>query len=453
MGQMGEAEPAYNQAHKLLIALVEEHGKVTKYRAGLATSYHNLGGLYQATGRPKAAEVAYLKGLKVCVLLCKISQNPGPQSQLALSQSNLGTLYSATGRSKLAEETHKAALKTWRQLAAKHPLVAKYHVGVASSTLNLSRVYSRTGRLKEADGSSGEALLTLERLDKEHPLVHQYKYLLSEVHNHLGGLNRARGRPCEAEVEYRRALDICKELAAKHPKLLRYVRGAGEVEYNLGLLLLQNRNDAGAALECFTPAVEYLEKAFWQGGKHSRARRTLWNALGHRAIALTRLGRLPEALQDWDRTLNLDDGKLTLKMLYYRVETWNKARKEAVEFARSGEHARAAALAQALAAQRSLPAEFCYQVAAVYALAIAAARKDVARPAAERDRLAREYATRALDLLKQANAAGYFKAPANLAKLKQDRDFDALRPLDDFRRLLSAVEGKSGDAPPGRGPK
>jgi tetratricopeptide (TPR) repeat protein len=453
LGRTGEAEPAYNQAHGLLIALAKEHGKVTEYRAQLATSYHNLGGLYQATGRLKAAEEAYQEGLKVCRLLCKLSQNPGPQSQLALSQSNLGTVYSATGRPKLAEETHKAALKTWRQLAAKHPLVANYHFGVARSTLNLGRVYSRTERLKEAEGNYGEALLTLERLDKEHPLVHRYKDLLSEVHNHLGGLNRARGRPWEAEAAYRRALDIRTKLAGKHPELFRFVRGAGEVAYNLGLVFLRDRDDAGGALKCFTPAVDYLQKAFSQGGPHSGARATLCKALGHRAIALTRLGRLPEALRDWDRALKLDNGKLHFPMLLSRAETLSKARQEAVEFARSGEHARAAALAQALAAQRSLTAKFCYQVAAVYALAFAAARKDVARPEAERARLAEEHATRALDLLKRANAAGYFKAPANLAKLKHDPDFDTLRPRDDFKRLLSAVEGKAGDAPPGRGPK
>jgi eukaryotic-like serine/threonine-protein kinase len=452
-GRMGEAEPAYNQAHDLRIALVKEHGKVTEHRAQLATSYHNLGGLYQATGRLKAAEEAYQEGLKVCLLLCKISQDPGPQSQLALSHSNLGTLYSATDRPKLAEKAHQTALEKWRQLAAKHPLVTTYHFGVARSTLNLGRVYSRTERLKEAEGSYGEALLTLERLDKEHPLVHKNKYLLSEVHNHLGGLNRARGRPCEAEAEYRRALDIRKELAAKHPKLFRFARGAGEVAYNLGLVLLRDRHDAGAALKCFAPAVDYLQEAFSQGGPHSGARTTLCKALGHRAIALTRLERYAEALRDWDQALGLDDGRLGFPMLISRAETLKKARQEAVEFARSGEHARAAALAQALAAQRSLSAEFFYQVAAVYALAFAAARKDVARPAAERDKLAKEYATRALELLKRANAAGYFKAPANLAKLKHDPDFDTLRPRDDFRRLLSAAEGKSGDAPPGRGPK
>src|SRR5262249_40561342 len=158
---------AYNQAHDLLIALVEEHGKVTKYRAQLAESYHNLGGFYQATGRLKAAEKAYQEGLKVCLLLCKISRDPGPQSQLALTQSNLGTLYSATNRKKPAEEAYKAALETWRQLAAKHPLVTKHHSNVARSALNMGLAYTRTNLLKEAEVSYREALLTLKRLVQE----------------------------------------------------------------------------------------------------------------------------------------------------------------------------------------------------------------------------------------------------------------------------------------------
>jgi tetratricopeptide (TPR) repeat protein len=329
----------------------------------------------------------------------------------------------------------------------------KHHTDVALSALNLGLVYTRTRRLKEAEGSYEESLLTLKRLVEEHPLVPEYEYLLSRVHNHLGGLNRARGRPCEAEAAYRRALDIRKKLTKKHSKLFRFARGAGEAAYNLGNFLLRDRDDAGAAIPYYALADDYLQKALSQGGEHSGARTTLCRALSYRAIALTRLGRYGEALQDWGRAFELVDGRLGLLLLGHRDNTMDKARQEAIRLARGGEHSPAAALAQALAAQRSLPAELDYQVAAVYALATAAARKDVARSAAERDRLAREYAARALDLLKRVNAAGYFKAPANLAKLRQDPDFDTLRPRDEFKRLLSDVEGKSGNSPPGRGPK
>jgi hypothetical protein len=50
--------------------------------------------------------------------------------------------------------------------------------------------------------------------------------------------------------------------------------------------------------------------------------------------------------------------------------------------------------------------------------------------------LAKSYAARALDLLRQAVARGYKDA----ALMKKDPDLDPLRQRDDYRKLLAEVE-------------
>src|SRR5262249_52854158 len=57
-------------------------------------------------------------------------------------------------------------------------------------------------------------------------------------------------------------------------------------------------------------------------------------------------------------------------------------------------------------------------------------------PGADAARLAKEEADRAMAWLKQASSAGYRDA----AHMKKDKDLDALRDREDFRKLLAELE-------------
>jgi hypothetical protein len=75
----------------------------------------------------------------------------------------------------------------------------------------------------------------------------------------------------------------------------------------------------------------------------------------------------------------------------------------------------------------------------VYALCSASVLKEGNRPRSERTALAEQYAARAVGLLGRARQAGYFKVPANLAKLKADTDLDPLRLREDFKKILAEL--------------
>jgi hypothetical protein len=95
-----------------------------------------------------------------------------------------------------------------------------------------------------------------------------------------------------------------------------------------------------------------------------------------------------------------------------------------------------------VAESKGLTGATLYALAGAYALSSAAAFKDGKVPAADRDKLAGQYAARAVQLLRQAQAAGHFRTRAHLAGLKKDADLDPLRSRADFKELLARLEKK-----------
>jgi hypothetical protein len=108
-----------------------------------------------------------------------------------------------------------------------------------------------------------------------------------------------------------------------------------------------------------------------------------------------------------------------------------------VALARSGDHARVAVEADALADATSIPVgERSYNLACAEALASAAARNDPKLEPAERSRCSERLAARAVFLLDRSRVAGYFRDPAQVDGLRNDADLDPLRARPDFQALM-----------------
>jgi hypothetical protein len=73
------------------------------------------------------------------------------------------------------------------------------------------------------------------------------------------------------------------------------------------------------------------------------------------------------------------------------------------------------------------------------ALAAGAAGKDDSLTPAERQKLAGQYAARALELLKRADGAGLFRDRERLRQLRTAQELAPLHSRDDFRRWLSGL--------------
>jgi hypothetical protein len=101
-----------------------------------------------------------------------------------------------------------------------------------------------------------------------------------------------------------------------------------------------------------------------------------------------------------------------------------------------GEHAGAAEAAADLARVAYEPAGDAYKAACFFSRCVPLVEKDAKLPEAQRKELAKTYADRALEALRQAVANGY----KDTANMKKDTALDPLRGRDDFQKLLAELE-------------
>jgi tetratricopeptide (TPR) repeat protein len=141
------------------------------------------------------------------------------------------------------------------------------------------------------------------------------------------------------------------------------------------------------------------------------------HALSGRAEALTGLKRYAEAAADWDKAVEISPQRTEPRMARAACRVQAGQVKEGI------------AEAEELLAKNA-DANTSYNVACIFA--IAAERRD--EP--DGPLLKEERAQRAITLLSQAVAKGY----KNVAHMKQDKELDALRDRDDFKKLLAKLE-------------
>jgi eukaryotic-like serine/threonine-protein kinase len=117
--------------------------------------------------------------------------------------------------------------------------------------------------------------------------------------------------------------------------------------------------------------------------------------------------------------------------------------------ARNGRRPDAAATAERLAAVESKAieskrAENLVRAAEIFAFCLVAPRTATSpAPESEAKALDDHYAVRAVELLAQAKAIGYFKDPVQRAALTKNQNLDPLRTRDDFKQLLAESDPKT----------
>ena len=103
------------------------------------------------------------------------------------------------------------------------------------------------------------------------------------------------------------------------------------------------------------------------------------------------------------------------------------------------EHARATEQSREMKVRTGDPGSIPYVVARVYAASAKVYRGDAQLSDADRDRFGERYAVKAVELLGQAAAHGYFESDANRAKFLADPDLAVLHDRADFRAMLTRL--------------
>lgn len=353
----------------------------------------------------------------------RFRRRPEDQRSLAAAYGNLGTLCVDGGQFKEAEAAFQQACIVWKALATSHPGVVEHHEYLGVGYHNLAYLQRKTGRATEAAESYQQALIVYQNLAADHPKVLHYQNRVATTHTNLGTIYRELGQLPRAEQANRNALAIFAKLAASHPDLPEYRVKLGALQGNLGILLA-DANQHPAALKSFDQAIETLTPLL---RTEREAPGYLGNAYRGKASTLTKLGRYSESVASWRRALELETGSNRALVLLNL----------ACALGRAGDHAAAVAEAEQLEKNQASRGTSPYHLARIYSLASLAVARDSALPETDRNKQADRYAGRALDYLGKAAAAGYFKHPANLARLKKDPDLDALRSHEVFKQLIA----------------
>jgi tetratricopeptide (TPR) repeat protein len=351
---------------------------------------------------------------------------------LAIQYHNLGICYRRAKKTAEAEAAYQQALDHEEVLVGKDAERVDYQLALAKTMNALGTLYLDNQKLSQAKKAYEKALNIRSHIVDQYPKENEYLSDLSLSFLASGLMYQILGDTGKAEDYYQSALTITKDLVKKQPVSLFYNESLAGSYLSLGRSANENGNHE-SALESYASAQPILEGVLKKEPNQFRAKDCLCKIHWRRAEALSKLARHDEAAREWDQALKLDNGRSGALIRCSR----------AAGIARSSNHARATAEADALSRNGSLDGDAFYDLITTYALAAAAIGNDAMLPRAERDQLADQYVTRGLELLSKAIAAGYL-SPAKIIQLKKDKELERLRQREGFSKLLAQLQGSNG---------
>jgi len=437
LGQRDEGEAAYQQAVTLLEKLLDESPGDPSLLNELGETHNALGLVYHSLDRWPQAEAAFQRG--VALLAQREPENPLPlknRHTLAGIYSHLVVLYRQTGDLDKAEAAFVKCKALSEDLLAGDPRDVKALTLLAACHGNVGLVYGAKGSTREAEAAYQKAVELYQQLSRRDPEVVSLQKSLAQAHNNLGLLYAQTRQSDEAGVHYRQSLALNKAVFDDHPRVAAFRVELGGSYSNMAAHVRRTRS-AEASLEWTARAIDTLGPALEQDARSLTARFFLFDALMGRGYALVGLGRREDAARDWRQMLELSEGQPDIRMRLYRP----------LALAFLGEHARATAEIETLVTEGHTQGRNPLLFAKVHSLSSAAAA-DARLPPAEQEQLADRYGGRAVELLRKAQAAGFFQDPGQLPQLKESKDFNAIRSRPDFQRLLAELEKASEKKPP-----
>lgn len=411
--------------------LTEQHPRDLDYQSYLAVALSNLGALYYMTERLDQAEAPYQGALAIRKRL--VREHPQEleyQRDLAASYNNLALLFATRGRTDPAESMYREALALQQRLADDHPRILDHQLQLARSHLNLGDLYTNAGRAGPAEQAFLGGNTILQHQAAANPEAVEIAHDLVASWLNLGEIYRATGRAGLAADAYKEARTLADSLIQKHPELVELAIFLGGAESGTATVL-RDTGKFQEALPWYGKAIRRLKAVLEKQAESLDARKLLTEAYCRRALALAKLSQRAEAEGDLKQAREFDKGQGYREVRLCQAQL----------LAATGNHAQATAEAAEFANDEKLFPRDWYDLACVYSLAAAAAKDDAAIPT-EGSQLAERHAGRAVELLRKAQATGYFAAPALAQQLKRDTDLKALQAREDFQNLAADLERK-----------
>jgi tetratricopeptide (TPR) repeat protein len=390
-GDPTRARRAWEQQRDIAKA-VETEFATDAGRAVLAQSHSTIAVLLMETGKPAEALEAFQKALAIQQKLA--DANPAVadyQSDLALSHNNIGTVLLRTAKPEEALTAWRKALAVNQALADAHPTSAGFQSALAGTHNNIGDLLSQTAKPAEALEAHQKALAIRQKLANAHSAVAAYQSELAASHSSIGYLLSQAGKKAEALEAHQKALALRQKLSDAHPAVTRFQRSLAQTHNLLGRLLAGEQRFA-EAFTAIDAGLAIRQKLAVADPKNTEYATDLGYSHAYRGWALIRSGQPSQAAADLRRAVAL----------------WAKAKAPNTET--RFERARAQALLSGLGGEAK---------SGVTAADAAA------------------FAEQSVAALGDAIHAGWNR-PDEL----KEPDFDPLRNLENFKKLLAKLDTK-----------
>jgi len=462
-GRYPEAKQHYQQGLEIFTKLIEDFPDSSDYLRGLARCQNNYGLLMSELGQLSKAEGIYRQALSNYQQLnVETSTSPIFRNELAWSNRNLAILLADTGNAKSAIEHYVAAIEILKTLAEDFRAVPEYRLDLAANLDGLAVVLADEGQTEEAKSRYEQSLAILQPLASVFTSLPEIRFQLARTSNNLGVLLFITHQHEDAERQCRLAADELTKLIERFVEVPKYLQELSRSCNNLGVIHAQLQNftvadswhlraletqqrladqfpdapsyrvDLGGSycnfanlqrdrgkpedsLHWYEQAISQLSIVVLEHPSHATANQFLRNAHSGRAVAFQMKSKLDEALQDWNRAIELTE---PAQQVAYRAA-------RAVVLAHLGEIDSAVDEVSELASSDHWNAVYWYNFACVFS---------VASGKVEDNR--QEYADRAMNLLQKSIDTGWRDA----VHLKEDADLEPLRDREDFHELVKSIE-------------
>jgi serine/threonine-protein kinase len=441
LGNTTVAEQADRQALEVLSRLVADHPAEPVYRDMLAQVHQELGAVLRDQLRWPEFEREHRAATALWDGLAREQPEIAEyRSKLGDAHGRLGDHYRLQGRVDEAKAAFRQARDIADRLVGEHPEVSAYQESLATILHALAQLQKhRAQDLPAATALDQRAVEITEQLARDHPEMTKYQLGLGEKLAFLGYDFTWERKFPQAEEALQRSVAILEKLAANHPQDLKIAAALGYT-YQVMQDVLRFRGDEQSALEWSSRCIQVLRslarrdpRNVWIG------RRQLASAVAERGEAWTRLGRLAEALADFEEVMELTHGTRD-EELFRVFRALTKARVgDLSALAVLGEQVRdilKAGEGRGGVTAYSFYYMIYYDAACVHAALAQLALQDQGRPPAERQQLADRDLERALDLLDKARSSDEFKEMIRLDEVRRERLLGPLGSHPRFQLLM-----------------
>jgi serine/threonine-protein kinase len=426
--QLQVAEAGYKRAVAISESLVADYPDRSEFAQEYAGSLNSLGYLYMITERPEQAEASFRQSIAIRQKL--VADHPRDAAYrfgLARVLNNQGILYTRTSRGGDSEAALKRASALGRELLEESPADRPLRQFMVKVVMNLGNLPGRVLRSVELDATTDGAVTLARGLIKEQPRSVEFRSLLAASLRAQGSYYARTGRPDRADAANHEALTIQRRLVEDHPERAELAHELGVSYYCMAHMYIF-KSDTKAAEDWAGRAIRAFEEILRDQPRRSDIRRLLGMAYHARAQALTDQRRAAEALAEWERSMEFTD---PASDVFLSLKT-----SRALVRAYLGDFGRAVDEVSAVPKTGSEAGLILYNEACIFALAAAAAAKDLARDPPGRAALAEKYAANAINSLAKSRRAGFFDDPINVPLIRSDPDVDPLRSRADFQIIV-----------------